>query len=407
MEQQLSKTFQAEYSNLVAVLCHFYGIQNIQLAEDIISDTFLQAMKVWSHKGVPDNPKAWLRKVAINKYKDHFRREKLFQEKIQPQLTHAQKDLEEIVLDEQIISDGLLNMIFAICNANLKIETQICLALRLLCGFSIEQIATALLSNKETINKKLYRGKQTLKKYRSDWNTLQPNDYITRIGPVLRIIYLLFNEGYYSHSSDQNVKQELCWEAMRLALFLTEQSFLPQQDTQALIVLMCFHASRMDSRLSPTGQHILYLEQNRQKWNKDLIRQGELYLSRSAKGNKVSKYHLEAAIAYWHTTDADNKWNQIVLLYDQLLNLEQSPIIAMNRIYALARSSSVSEALQEAKALNLDSNYYYWLMAELYRLNQDSPNEIQFLNRALATARNKEEARILKEKLDKALQTSS
>ncbi|MCB0855142.1 MAG: sigma-70 family RNA polymerase sigma factor, partial [Bacteroidetes bacterium] len=304
INDQLAETFKAEYSNLVAVLCHFYGIQNIQLAEDIVSDTFLHAMKVWSHKGLPDYPKAWLRKVAVNKFRDHYRRNQIFKEKVEGNLIQNQNGADEIVLNEQLISDSLLNMIFAICNSNLKIDTQICLALRLLCGFSIDQIAAALLSNKENINKKLYRGKQELKKYKSSWNQLNPNDYLSRIDPVLRIIYLIFNEGYYSNTDDENVKQDFCWEAMRLGIFLSKQTFLPQKNTYALIALMCFHASRIDSRTNSSGQYILYMDQDRGKWNTDLIQKGESYLAKSAHGNKVSKYHLEAAIAYWHTTDA-------------------------------------------------------------------------------------------------------
>ncbi len=403
VNNQLTETFRAEYGNLVAVLCHFHGIQNIQLAEDIVSDTFLHAMKVWSHKGIPDHPKAWLRKVAVNKFRDYYRRNQTFKEKVKGNYIQSQKQAEEIVLNEQLISDGLLNMIFAICNSTLKIDTQICLALRLLCGFSIDQIAAALLTNKENINKKLYRGKQQLKKHKDSWNQLNPDDYIVRIPPVLRIIYLLFNEGYYSSVSDENIRQDFCWEAMRLAIFMSKQTFLPQKDTFALIALMCFHASRFDSRTNSNGQYILYLEQDKSKWNSELIRKGEYYLAKSANGNKVSKYHLEAAIAYWHTTEAPDKWNNILQLYNKLLTLEYSPMIAMNRTYALALANSVQEAITEARKLNLDDNYYYfWLMAELFRLNKEPDKEIEYLNKALDLVSKNAEKDILKTKLEKA-----
>lgn len=407
-DDQLTETFKTEYSNLVAVLCHFYGIQNIQLAEDIVSDTFLHAMKVWSHKGIPDFPKAWLRKVAVNKFKDYYRRKQIFKEKVESNLFQHQKRTEEIILNEQLISDSLLNMIFAICNSNLKIETQICLALRLLCGFSIDQIAAALLSNKENINKRLYRGKQQLKKHKSSWNQLNPNDYISRIAPVLRIIYLIFNEGYYSNIGNENVRQEFCWEAMRLGIFLSEQTFLPKKNTYALIALMCFHASRIDSRTSSSGKYILYLEQDKTRWNIDLIKKGEYYLIKSANGNEVSKYHLEAAIAYWHTTDSVDKWNNILQLYNRLLILEYSPVIAMNRTYALAIANSVQEAIIEAKKLNLDNNYYYfWLMAELFRLNKEPKREIEYLIKALQLVKKNGEKHILKAKLEKASREQS
>lgn len=403
VDNQLTETFRTEYGNLVAVLCHFHGIQNIQLAEDIVSDTFLHAMKVWSHKGVPDSPKAWLRKVAVHKFRDYYRRKQTFKEKVKGNYIQKLEQTEEIDLTDQLISDGLLNMIFAICNSNLKIDIQICLALRLLCGFSIDQIAAALLTNKENINKKLYRGKQQLRKYKDSWNQLNRNDYAARTPPVLRIIYLLFNEGYYSSDSNENIRQDFCWEAMRLAIFMSEQSFLPKKDNYALIALMCFHASRFDSRTNSNGQYILYLEQDKSKWNNDLIKKGKCYLSKSANGTKVSKYHLEAAIAYWHTTEAPNKWDNILQLYNRLLIIEYSPIIAMNRTYALAHANSVQEAIIEARKLNLeDNNYYLWLMAELFQLNKEPDKEIEYLNKALDSVIKNSEKEILKIKLKKA-----
>ena len=403
VHNQLTEMFRSEYGNLVAVLCHFYGIRNIQLAEDIVSDTFLHAMKVWSHKGVPEYPKAWLRKVALNKFKDYYRRNQTFKEKVKENYIRSQKHVEEIILNEQLVSDGLLNMIFAICNSNIKIDTQICLALRLLCGFSIDQIAAALLTSKENINKKLYRGKKQLRKYRTNWNQLKSKDYLVRIAPVLRIIYLLFNEGYYSSVNDQNIKQEFCWEAMRLAIFMSKQTFLPQKNTYALIALMCFHTSRFDSRTRSNGQYILYIDQDKSKWNNDLIKKGEYYLTKSANGNKVSKYHLEAAIAYWHTTDIPDKWNNILQLYNRLLIIEYSPVIAMNRTYVLALANSVQEAIIEAKKLNLENNYYYfWLLAELFRLNEEPSKEIEYLNKALEMVKKSGEKQILKTKLEKA-----
>ncbi|MFK8105198.1 MAG: RNA polymerase sigma factor [Saprospiraceae bacterium] len=405
VDHQLAEIFRAEYGNLVAVLCHFYGIRNIQLAEDIVSDTFLHAMKVWAHKGVPALPKAWLRKVAVNKFRDHYRRTQTFKEKVEGNYIQTQQQVAETTLNEQLISDGLLNMMFAICNAQLKIDTQICLALRLLCGFGIDQIAAALLTNKENINKKLYRGKQQLRKYKTSWNQLDPTDYVSRTAPVLRIIYLLFNEGYYSSAKDENIRQDFCWEAMRLAIFLSTQNFLPKKDTYALIALMCFHASRFDARTDPTGQHILYLEQDKSKWNSALIKKGEYYLAKAAHANKVSKYHLEAAIAYWHTTEAPDKWNNILQLYNRLLLLEYSPIIAINRTFALALANSPEEAIIAAQKLNLNNNYYYfWLMAELFRLNNEPASEIEYLNKALALVTKNGEKVLLKNKLEKAQQ---
>jgi len=301
--QDIADIFKAEYSNLVAVLCRLFGIDNIQLAEDLISDTFLQAMKTWSHKGVPDQPKAWLHRVAFNKAKDHFRRNKTYKDKVLPRLLQDTDKNKAQPFSKSVMADSQLNMFFAVCHSSLSPSAQICLALRILCSFNIEEIAAALLSNKEAINKKLFRAKKKLKAFRNEWKNITPNDYQLRLDSVLRIIYLIFNEGYYSSVSNENIRQELCWEAMRLCMFLLDQDTLPKIKINALMALMCFHASRLNSRVDRAGNAILFDQQDRSLWNRELIQKGKEYLNHSAHGKVVSNYHLEAAIAYWHTTD--------------------------------------------------------------------------------------------------------
>lgn len=400
---EIAEYFKSEYSNLVAVLCQFYGVSSIQFAEDIVSETFLMAMKSWSHRGVPEFPKAWLRKVAVNKARDAFRRQKTFRDKVLPTIEHSYHEAIEVVFSNEIISDSQLNMMFAICHPSLKIDSQICLALRILCSFNVEEIATALLSNKETINKKIYRAKQKIKTLDDDWNTLTDHDYLLRIDNVLRIIYLIFNEGYYSTISEIDVRHELCWEAMRLCIFLSQQKKLPKQNIHALLGLMCFHASRLDSRINSEGQYILYDAQDRSLWNKDLISKGEEYLSLSAQGGNVSKYHFEAAIAYWHTRDEETKWNNILQLYNKLLTIEYSPIVAMNRTYALARANSTQEALTEALKLELTGNHlYYSLLAQLYHDIGDYNNEVEQLELGIKHAKKQNEINLLRSKLERA-----
>lgn len=336
-DKQLSEIFKSEYSNLIAVLCNYYGLSDLQLAEDIVSDTFLRAMKVWSHKGIPEYPKAWLRKVAQNLLNGHYRRKKIYEEKITPEIGSGVQQIDFIEITDKIIEDSQLHMIFVLCDPELNREAQLCIALRVLCGFSIEEIARALLSNKETINKKIYRAKKVIKKHNRIETNLTPQQYVSRLDNVLRVIYLLFNEGYYSSVREKNIRHEICWEALRLSLFLSQQKIFPKQKIYALIALMCFHASRLDARTSGEKSDLLYHEQDKSKWNKDLIGKGNKYLNLSAAGNVVSKYHLEAAIAYWHTVETNGKWENILQLYNKLLTIEYSPVIAMNRTYALAQ----------------------------------------------------------------------
>jgi len=403
--EQLSQIFKSEYSNLIAVLSNYYGLTDLQLAEDIVSDTFVKAMKSWSHKGIPKFPKAWLRKVAQNLLNEHYRREKIYDEKVAPEIRAKTHQIDSIEITDKIIEDSQLQMMFVLCDPALNRESQLCLALRILCGFSIEEIARALLSNKETINKKIYRAKKRIEERDRIEMNLTSDQYILRLDNVLRVIYLLFNEGYYSSVDEENIRHEICWEAMRLGLFLSEQKKFPKQKIYALIALMCFHASRIDARTSGENGDLLYQEQDKRKWNKDLIQKGSKYLNLSAAGTIVSKYHLEAAIAYWHTQETKEKWDNILQLYDKLLAIEYSPIIAMNRTYALAQASSVDEAIQEAHALDLKDNcHYFCLLAELYRMHHNTNKEIEYLSKAILFANKKNEKELIKGRLERARQ---
>ncbi|MBX2815053.1 MAG: sigma-70 family RNA polymerase sigma factor [Saprospiraceae bacterium] len=399
-EKELSDIFKEEYSNLVAVLCHHYGIRDVQLAEDIVSETFVSAMKSWSHGGVPDAPKAWLRRVARNKLTDHYRRKQHFDGKIAPHFQREDQTQTAHEITDEIINDSQLRMIFVVCDPALNQEAQICLALRILCGFNIEEIAKALLSKKDTINKKLYRAKQTIKSWERLDTQLSAEAYKERLDKVLRVIYLLFSEGYYSSVREESISHDICWNAMRLAVFLSRQDMFSKEKIYALIALMCFHASRLEARAAGRHGDLLYEEQDRQLWDKALLDQGEAYLNRAANGTQVSKYHLEAAIAYWHTVEGEQKWENILQLYNKLLTLEYSPIIALNRTYALAKANSVEEALVQALKLSLDDHHlYHCLVAELYRLDGDKIKEKQCLERALHLAPKRVEQEVIRQKL--------
>jgi len=382
--QLLTEIFKSEYSNLVAVLCHYYGVSDIQFAEDIVSDTFIKAMKSWGHNGIPDSPKAWLRKAAQNKLKDHFRRKKVFNEKVEPQLIQQDSKINPEEITNEIIEDSQLKMIFVICNPDLKKDSQICLALRILCGFNISEIAKALLSNKETINKKLYRAKKSIKE-KDQLNTqLLKKEFVDRLDNVLRIIYLLFNEGYYSSINEENIREDICWEAMRLTIFLSKQEEILNSKVHALLAMMCFHVSRLDARKSGEKGDLLYHEQDKSKWDQRLISKGKKYLKLSSKSEMFSKYHIEATIAFWHTLESEDKWVKISNLYDKLLTLESSPIIKMNQCYALAKAQSVEKAIDQAEKIELkDNHHYYCLLAELYRMNGKFDVELLYLEKAL------------------------
>lgn len=400
--QQLSEIFKAEYSNLVAVLCHYYGT-DMQSAEDIVSETFLNAMKSWSIRGVPESPKAWLRRVAQNNFKDQYRRTRTFDQKIAPMISESYTFSTEFEITEEVIEDSQLKMLFVVCDPSISSEVQICLALRVLCGFNILEIAKALISNKEAINKKLYRGKKKIKEQNVFGITLTMHDYIERLDSVLRVIYLLFNEGYYSTVKESNIKEEVCWEAMRLCKFLADHRCFPKSKIKALTALMCFHASRLSARTSPENTILLYDQQDRSKWDVPLINKGRKYLHEASKGVSISKYHLEAAIAYWHTESGEDKWKNILQCYNRLLMIEYSPIVAMNRTYALARANSIDEAIVQAQKLDLKNNHLYCcLLAELYRMSGDFVLEVKYLTQALDLPIKESERALIMTKIQRA-----
>ena len=405
-EQELKQLFQKEFSKMVAVISNLFGLQHIETAEDIVSETFLQATESWKEKGMPVNPTAWLYAVAKQKTLLQFRRNKIYEEKVVPQIRSTQQNEEEtgeLDFSEQHIKDSQLQMMFAICDPAIASEAQIGLALRILCGFGIDEIAEAFLSNKETINKRLFRAKEKLRTEKVKMELPPENELLPRLDNVLHIIYLLFNEGYYSQTQNQILRKELCIEAMRLAINLTEYEKTNLPKTNALIALMCFHASRFTARETNEDDIVLYEQQDESLWDQDLIQQGIYYLNLSAEGNEISSYHLESRIAYWHCIkeDTQDKWENILQLYNQLLMINYSPAVALNRTYALYKANGKQEALQEALKLKLDNNHFYFvLLGDLYK-NVDAEKAKLNLQKAYALAKTQSEKQAIQNKIDK------
>ena len=379
--------FRTEYSKIVAVLCNKYGYAFLEEAEDIVSDTFLKASSAWI-SGNPPNPAAWLYKVAQNKALDMFRRKKIFQEKVSPYIKEQSALPQDIDFSEEEILDSQLKMMFVLCNNELPPEAQISLALKILGGFGIEEIAHAFLTSKDTINKRLYRAKQKISSHPPDFELKSPQIQ-QGIESVLRIIYLLFNEGYFSFSQTQAIRQELCREALRLGLLLTQNPLTNLPQVNALVALMCYHASRLEARAQSLNETTDFEEGHTQPSNPELVQKGDEYMNRAAHGRVLSKYHLEAAIAYWHTQpESEEKWERILQLYNLLLQVEYSPMIALNRTYALAKARSVDQAIKEALKIKLENNHLYFsLLAKLYE-SKSLKKSIEYLQKGLKLAKN-------------------
>ncbi len=398
-KELLPHLFRTEYRKMVSVLCSLFGIAHIELAEDIVSDTFLAATESWSAKGVPENPAAWLYVVAKNKTKNWLKRDNFFQQKLVEDLRRNTPEGEEIAIDlsAKNITDSQLAMMFTVCHPSIPAESQVALALNLLCGFGAQEIADAYLTTKTVIYKRLARAKEKLRE--EGISIQQPTlpEINDRLETVLKTLYLLFSEGYYSTSHNTVLRKELCVEAMRLSYLLIEQPQTNRPAVNALLALMCFHSSRFDARLNDTGEIILYEEQDETRWNHELIERGEYYLDQAAGGPVLTRYHLEAAIAYWHThkEDSAEKWNNILDLYNQLLILEYSPVAALNRTFALAKVSGKEVAIKEAEKLGLtDSYFYYSLLGNLYT-DIDDRKAVQHYETALKQANTPADAALL------------
>jgi RNA polymerase sigma factor (sigma-70 family) len=370
-QELIPHLFRTEYSKIIAVLCKRFGMANLEAAEDIASDTFLAAMNTWSYNGIPENPTAWLYIVAKNKARNFLHRENIFAKKITVELRNHKAESAEILdLSEANIADSQLRMLFAVCDPAIPHDAQVGLALRVLCGFGIEEIANAFLTNKETISKRLMRAREKLRSGKAVLDFPPGQEVASRLDRVLTTLYLLFNEGYYSESQNVVVRKELCFEAMRLTRLLLDNPGTNLPEVNSLMALMCFHASRLDARTTEDGFIVLYEDQDISRWNFELIAQGAACMKAATVGTTLSRYHLEAGIAYWHTVreDTREKWENILHLYNQLLMLEYSPIAALNRTVALAKVRGNSVAIAEAEKLNLTDNHYYFVMlGELYK----------------------------------------
>jgi RNA polymerase sigma factor (sigma-70 family) len=368
-DELLPRLYHSEYAKITAVLCRRFGLRQIETAQDIASETFLKAAETWPEKGIPENPAAWLYTVADNKAKDYFKHTNIFEKKIKHQVVENHPETEpDIDFTEQSMADSQLAMMFAICDPAITKEAQICLALQVLCGFSIEEISDALLSKKEAIKKRLLRAKSRLRNSNFRITKLTQNAMTQRMETVLTVLYLLFNEGYHSQSAKSHIRRELCLEAISLTLMLVDTPLTNTPQANALLSLMCFQSSRFDARTNVFGESILFQEQDKNLWDKTLIERGNYYLVEACSNETISKYHLEAGIAYWHTVSSDErKWKHILKLYNQLLLIEYSPTVALNRTFAFAKVYGNKEALTEAKKLSLDSwSYYHALLGFLY-----------------------------------------
>ncbi|MEM0933771.1 MAG: sigma-70 family RNA polymerase sigma factor [Bacteroidota bacterium] len=403
----LDHLFRNEYGKLIALLTNKFGVSFLEQIEDAAQDTFLRAMQVWGYQTVPDNPTAWLYRVAQNRLIDVLRRNKksdLLGDKPLPK-----EDIQtgETLILENAIEDSQLNMIFACCHPSLSQEHQIILSLKLMGGFSNRELAEALLKKEDAVAKSFTRAK---KQFREKVKFLQIPVQMglqSRLFQVLRVLYLLFSEGYVATTGAQLLKKDICYEALRLALLLRKNKYCSHPNLEALIALMCFHSSRFDARLDSAGNLVSLEHHDRSHYNQQLIQIGIHHLEQSETENQLpSRYHLEAARSYYHSTAktfAKTDWKSILYLYDVQIKQEYSPMVALNRIVPFGKIHGPSKALKELKEVERQSDFsttglFYAIKAEFQKELGDT-NYRYTLKKAIAFSENELVKRYLEDKL--------
>lgn len=373
--------FRHESGKIVAVLTKIFGTENLDLSEDVVQDTFISAMQVWALKGIPDNPSGWLFRVAKNKAIDVLRKNKFSKqidfndpERILLQSEYTINSVVEKLWQETEIEDDLLRMMFACCHQEISIENQITLMLKTLCGFSTGEIAKAFLTSEDTISKRLYRTKNFFKDKKIRPQIPDADLLKSKTEAVLRTIYLLFNEGYSATHTDELVRKDLIDQAIYLCRLLTENKHTQIPEVFAALALMCFHAARINSRTSISGDIILLPQQDRSRWDLQLIAQGNDYLNKAAFGDHISSYHAEAAIAYEHCiakTFEQTNWENILSYYNLLATINPNSVVMLNRLTVILQLYGATETLREIEnsvyKADWEMNYlYYGLLGDVY-----------------------------------------
>ena len=412
ISQLAEHLFRHESGKLVSILTGIFGIDRLQLAEDVVQEALIRAFKTWPYYGIPKNPAAWLTQTAKNLAVDIIRREQSFSEK-QPQIiSFIEQWSNECNVDdspsfESEIKDTRLRLMFACCHPQVPADAQTALALKTLCGFSPEEIASAFLTTDAAIAKRLTRARQRIQELRIPFEIPAGEELTPRLDAVLQTIYLLFNEGYKASSGDSLIRHDLCTEAVRLVTALADHPIGNQPRTHALAALMMMNAARLPARVDNDGNVLRLKEQDRSKWDKGLIARGVYHLYRSAEGNEATEYHIEAGISACHCAAADyesTNWPQILSLYDQLLARNDSPIVALNRAVAVAQVHGPKAGLTAVKSINdtraLENYYlYYAVLGEFEEQLEQYEKAASHFRKALALTDLKSEQTLLAKRL--------
>ncbi|WP_240695217.1 RNA polymerase sigma factor [Corallincola luteus] len=393
----------------MASLARKFGIQHLETIEDAVQTAMFKALTHWPGNQPPDTPAAWLYKVALREILSELRADQRHHHLLHQEQTARDEPTSEHldVSFSSELADSLLRMLFLACDKNIPVASQLVFTLKSLCGFSVPEIATRLFITEANVYKRLTRAKKYLKSQPRLLNELSDSQVNERIATVHNVLYLMFTEGYLSSHPDTAIRKDLCEEATRLTLVLSQNKLGNVPATLALLALMHFNLARLDSRRDDSGL-VLLADQDRCKWNQSQIVQGLVYLEQSASGDAISRFHIEAGIAAEHCLaknyDSTN-WEKIAAAYKLLETFAPSPMHLLNRALATAQYKNPADGLQIIKQANIPtwlscSYHWYAVIADLqYRANELDSAE-KNAEQAIALAPTDEIKKLLKQRMN-------
>ena len=410
----LEHLFRHQAGRMVSRLARLLGPAHLDLAEETVQEAMLRALQTWPYQGVPENAGAWLFRVAHNAAIDAVRRNQVLGEKTDAIVSELARSATVIPNDpdtEDQLRDDELRMIFMCCHPGMARDASVALSLKTVGGFSVREIARAFLADDAAIAQRLVRAKRQIRDQRLTLELPRGPELKRRLDSVLDVVYFMFNEGYAAHEGEALIRQDLCLEALRLGRLVAASS-MAEPRVHALVALMALQVTRLPARVDEAGDLVLLERQDRGQWDQQLIALGFHHFDRSIAGDEVTEYHVQAAIAATHARAAGSEgidWPVILQLYDQLLTINPSPVVALNRAVAVAKVRGATEALLEIEPLNSDPklrDYYLrlavqgHLLAELGRRAEAA----ECFRKALECSCSEPERRFLRRRLREAEQ---
>jgi RNA polymerase sigma factor (sigma-70 family) len=410
--QVVEHFFRHESGKMISTLTRIFGIENLNRAEDVVQETLVRALQTWPYYGIPRNPSAWITQVAKNLALDLIRRDKVFRNKegdIVLLMEQFAVDSSPASTEENEIADDRLRMMFVCCHPLVAQEAHVALALKTLCGFSPGEIARAFLTSEAAIAKRLTRAKQKIRDAGIPFEIPAGEELTRRLDGVLQTLYLLFNEGYKASEGEHLIRVDLCQEAIRLGALMAKHPAGNRPRVHALLALMLLNGARLPARVDGDGNILRLEEQDRSQWDQPMIARGMFHLMQSTAGDEVSAYHLQAGIAASHCAAPNYEstdWVKILSLYDRLIELDDSPVVGLNRAVAVANVHGPRAGIEALETLHnreqLNSYHLLYVTLGEFEARLGRPAAIKNFRKALELATLRSERTFIAKKIDDA-----